>query len=413
MKPEYIILFFAVYSFTGWIIEIIYRSVTQGRLVNPGFLFGPFVPVYGIGALVIISIQSLISGLPIAAQFAVYFVLLTSVEFITGELFERFFELQLWDYSENRFNFKGKVCASFSCAWGVLAMGLAYLLHPFLSRYVFQLGNSNAVVISTLMVVYFITDLTASVVALNRFRENLRYLYDKYITLSHTEIDRILDSYKRLLGAFPYLYRNLGDNLSRNIKLKVSAAKGKMNEIAESVMSERRPDNAEYNSIVREILDNPEFMKLENFFHHNSSILEHAKVVSYIAYRVCKYFHMDYVSAARGGLLHDFFLYDWRNHDEPELHRDKYHGLEHPRIALENSLRYFSVNKVEKDIILKHMWPLTIVPPRYQESYIVTFVDKYVSSKEFIDEFMKRKDKLKAKVKGIGSRGKPAGAETL
>lgn len=400
MHISYIILFFAVYSFTGWIIEIIYRSITQRQLVNPGFLFGPFVPIYGIGALLIISLHQHMSGLNVAAQFGVYVVLLSAIEYLTGEIFERVFGLKLWDYNDNRFNINGKICVTFSLGWGVLAMGVAYLLNPFVSRHLITLGTHEARELAAMFSGYFVTDLTASVVSLNRFRADLRFLVDKYVTLSNPEVDRIIDSFRRILRAFPDLNRNLGDNLGRNIRQKVNAAKGKMTEIAESVMNERRPDNAEYNSIVQDILSNSEFMKLDNFFHHNSSILEHAKVVSYIAYRICKYFNLDYVSAARGGLLHDFFLYDWRNHDEPDLHRDKYHGLEHPRIALENSMKHFTVNKVEKDIILKHMWPLTIIPPRYQESYIVTFVDKYVSSKEFIDEFRKRG------VKAVKSRKK-------
>lgn len=411
MHISYIILFFAVYSFTGWIIELVYRSVTQRRLVNPGFLFGPFVPVYGMGALMIVLFQHRMAALPLAAQFAVYVVVLSAIEYITGEIFERIFGLKLWNYHDNRFNIRGKICLSFSLGWGVLAMGIAHLLHPFLSGYMFRIDSQSAREFAALFSGYVATDLSASVVSLNRFRADLRFLYDKYVTLSNAEVDRIMDSFRRILGAFPDLNKNLGENLGRNIRLKVNAAKGRMTEIAESVMSERRPDDMEYNAIVKDILENTEFMRLDDFFHHNSSILEHAKVVSYISYRICKYFNLDYTSAARGGLLHDFFLYDWRNHDEPELHRDKYHGLEHPRIALENAMKHFNVNEVEKDIIIKHMWPLTLVPPRYQESYIVTFVDKYVSSKEFIDEFMKRTDKLKAKVKGLRKKGRPEGGE--
>jgi len=128
-------------------------------------------------------------------------------------------------------------------------------------------------------------------------------------------------------------------------------------------------------------------MKLKNYYHHNSSIFEHAEIVSWISYSICKYLNLDYASAARGALLHDFFLYDWRNHDEPELAKEKFHGFEHPKIALENSRKHFNLNKIEEDIIIKHMWPLTLLPPRYRESFIVTFVDKYTASREFVDSF--------------------------
>lgn len=393
MKLQYIILFFAVYSFIGWIIEVIYRSFTHNQLVNPGFLFGPFVPVYGFGALVIIFVHDLIIDVHIAGHFIIYFFLLSTVEYITGELFERFFHLKLWDYSENKFNLNGKVCLSFSLAWAGLAMCVIYVLHPFIAGQLYRLESGKALAVSGVFGAYFVADVSMSVVSMNRFRAGMRYLYEKYVTLSNTEVNRMLDSFRRILRAFPDINKSLNENLGKNIKLKVHAAMGKMSDIVESVVAERRPDDDEYNSIVKEILYNEEFLKLRNFFHHNSSIYEHAKVVSYIAYRTCKYLNLDYVSAARGGLLHDFFLYDWRSHDEPDLRRDKYHGIEHPKIALRNSIKNFQVNEVERDIILKHMWPLTIVPPRYQESYVVTVVDKYVSSREFIDEFRKRRER--------------------
>jgi uncharacterized protein len=114
--------------------------------------------------------------------------------------------------------------------------------------------------------------------------------------------------------------------------------------------------------------------------------------VAYLSYRVCKFLKLDYRSAARGALLHDFFLYDWRNHDVPDLARKKFHGIEHPTIAVANAKKHFSINEIEEDIIKKHMWPLTLTPPKYKESFIVSFADKYLSSKEFIGEFKKRRN---------------------
>ncbi|PKL16421.1 MAG: HD family phosphohydrolase [Spirochaetae bacterium HGW-Spirochaetae-5] len=182
------------------------------------------------------------------------------------------------------------------------------------------------------------------------------------------------------------------------MKAKVNSVKGKLTEAIESILNEKKAVEHEYKSIVEDILDHEVFQQLQNFFHHNSSIYDHAKVVSYVSYKICKLLNLDYRSAARGGLLHDFFLYDWRNHNEPELAKEKYHGLEHPKIALDNSMKHFELNDIEKDIIVKHMWPLTFVPPKYQESFVVTFADKYVSSREFIDEFKKRQV---GKIKGM------------
>jgi uncharacterized protein len=148
----------------------------------------------------------------------------------------------------------------------------------------------------------------------------------------------------------------------------------------------RLPDNtrwqSEYESIVADILRNQEFLQLANFDHHGGSILEHCKSVSHLSYSLCRRLGLDYVAAARGGLLHDFFLYDWRLYKRDK--RNPNHGLNHPRVALANAMRHFKVSKKEKDIILKHMVPKLWGLPRYLESWIVSLVDKYLAVQEFL-----------------------------
>ena len=61
---------------------------------------------------------------------------------------------------------------------------------------------------------------------------------------------------------------------------------------------------------------------------------------------------------------------------------ERLHGFEHPRKALKNAEEAFSLTAVERDIILRHMWPLTIVPPKYAESYVIVMYDKYCSTME-------------------------------
>ena len=80
-------------------------------------------------------------------------------------------------------------------------------------------------------------------------------------------------------------------------------------------------------------------------------------------------------------MLHDFYYYDWRN--KKVEGQKKFHAFRHPSIALKNALDIFELNDKEKDIIKKHMWPLTIKFPSYPESYIVTLVDKYCATIEF------------------------------
>lgn len=111
--------------------------------------------------------------------------------------------------------------------------------------------------------------------------------------------------------------------------------------------------------------------------HHHSTRLKHSINVSYTSYKIAKKLGWDAKSTARGGLMHDMFYYDWRT-----TKFNKGHAWVHPRIALKNARRMTTVNKLEEDIILKHMWGATLAPPRYKESYIVTAVDKYWAVRE-------------------------------
>ncbi len=80
----------------------------------------------------------------------------------------------------------------------------------------------------------------------------------------------------------------------------------------------------------------------------------------------------------RGALLHDYFLYDW--HDKEYLaYRQRLHGVHHPATALCNAEKEYQLNDVQREIIRKHMWPLSVVPPTCREAWVVTAADKYCS----------------------------------
>lgn len=141
-------------------------------------------------------------------------------------------------------------------------------------------------------------------------------------------------------------------------------------------------NDQEYMSIVGDLLENEELLKLDDITHHHyTTRLVHSLFVSYLSYKVAKSMNLDYVSTARAGLLHDFFLEDREEVASLGLGS---HNCAHPKIALKNAGKITEVNDLEKDIILKHMFLCTfrIGAPRYQESFIVSMVDKYCAISE-------------------------------
>lgn len=143
----------------------------------------------------------------------------------------------------------------------------------------------------------------------------------------------------------------------------------------------------DYVCCVKDLLKNETVCSMKHFKHHcNVSCLDHSINVSYTSYLICKFLKLDYNSAARGALLHDMFLYDWRITNLP----NGKHAFVHPCIALKNANEISSLNFVEKDIIKKHMWPLTLALPKYKESFIVCLIDKYCASIEIIHFYKNR-----------------------
>lgn len=149
-------------------------------------------------------------------------------------------------------------------------------------------------------------------------------------------------------------------------------------------------DKMEYYSIVKDILKNDEFQKRKTYSHHGKiSVYDHSLAVSKLSYTIAKKMNKDYKAAAIGGLLHDFYFKPWKELEKrPFLQK---HGFVHAKEAVVNSYRYFPelMNPKIENIILRHMFPLNKIPPKYIESWIITFADKYVSL-----EVMKEKNGL-------------------
>ncbi len=128
---------------------------------------------------------------------------------------------------------------------------------------------------------------------------------------------------------------------------------------------------------IAEILEHREFRKLENYTHHGrGSRRAHCVDVASLVFVLSYKKDMDYVSATRGALLHDFFFYH-RRFEGPRLH-----NFRHPALALERAREYFTLNAIEEDAILRHMWPVTAIPPKFPESALVSLADKIVAINE-------------------------------
>ncbi len=126
--------------------------------------------------------------------------------------------------------------------------------------------------------------------------------------------------------------------------------------------------------IAKDILENKKFQKISLETHHGITRMEHSLRVARSVYKIAKKLKMDYVSATRAAILHDFFT-----NKEFGSHRGLIQGVVHPDIALANAKGEFAINDIEANAIEAHMFPLSKVVPKYKESWLLTAVDKGIA----------------------------------
>lgn len=153
--------FFILYCFIGWFGESIYVSIEHRKWVNRGFLHGPFLPIYGFGAIII-----LFSTLPVRDNIVLTFILgmlgATLLEYATGYVMEQIFHVKYWDYTYEPLNLNGYICLGCSLAWGICSVLLTQLIHKPVEKLMFCIPNTVLYICDTVFIVYFIWDVTVS-----------------------------------------------------------------------------------------------------------------------------------------------------------------------------------------------------------------------------------------------------------
>lgn len=135
------IFFFFLYSFVGWVWESCYVSTVKRHWVNRGFIRGPFLPIYGSGA-----VMMLIVSLPFQDNLVLTYLAgcigATILEYATGAVMEKLFKVRYWDYSNQRFHIHGYICLSSTLAWGFFTILLTRFLHGPVEQFVLRIPDN-------------------------------------------------------------------------------------------------------------------------------------------------------------------------------------------------------------------------------------------------------------------------------
>lgn len=126
---------FIIYSFIGWFMEVIWTLITDRKLVNRGFLIGPYCPIYGVGCLLLIVLLDKFKD-NLFFLFFMSIVVCSILEYSTSYIMEKLFKARWWDYSNRKFNLNGRICAETMLPFGILGVIVVYYVNPFLSNLV-------------------------------------------------------------------------------------------------------------------------------------------------------------------------------------------------------------------------------------------------------------------------------------
>jgi len=384
----FVFLSFSCYAFLGWIMESSLRTLEEGHPVNSGFLSGPFIPIYGFGALFIGVTHDLLARAPFALMWIVPCVIPTVLEYSVSVLFEKAFGLKLWDYSDKILNLKGRVCLLISCAWIGMALLLLLVIRPWVESMVARLDFRSVYFLSGALAAYFAVDTWHSSKAYMQFSRFLSSIEErarksdqlKALLDSGSRLQKELNRFLKPLRAFPGLkvrfaqwLPEVPDRLRKRLE---EALKPRLTVFPR--LSDRKARRMrEFVSLAGDILESPEFLRLKEYPHHDLSVYDHTLRVAKVSYRFAHALGLNEKETVHGALLHDYYLYDWRI-SGPDS--GKRHPFGHAEQALRNAEADFGpLSGVERDCIERHMWPLTPRIPRHPESWTVSVSDKIVS----------------------------------
>lgn len=193
-----IVIYFLIYSFFGFIFEVIYCSIGNKKLMNRGFLYSSLCPIYGLSVVVMIIFLYKYKELYyIIVPLSLFLSL--AIEYFTSYLLEKFFSIRLWDYSNYKFNLNGRICLINSLIFLALIILVIYVIHPNIIKLVNVIPSSYLYIISPIFLVLIFFDIVLTLISLIKFNKILTNYFnslDNKISFSFT--NKVINNFDRI-----------------------------------------------------------------------------------------------------------------------------------------------------------------------------------------------------------------------
>lgn len=202
------LMYFFIYAFIGWIVEVSYHTVTKGKFINRGFLSGPYCPIYGFGAIAVIYFLTDIAEKNKLVLFLGSMLIASLIEFVAGFLLEKIFHERWWDYSDRKLNIEGYICLEFSVIWGMFCFLLYEAVHPLIKHLVglipililkyLDIGLAIIMAIDLVATVNTLVGLNQRMKTLDKIKEDIKKVSDKIGVRVYDRTREIEDRQKEL-----------------------------------------------------------------------------------------------------------------------------------------------------------------------------------------------------------------------
>lgn len=222
-----IILLFFIYSFLGWFMEVCVALHDENKLINRGFLIGPYCPIYGVGVLLIMLLLHKYADDPFVL-FIMAVLLCSILEYFTGYIMEKLFKARWWDYSHKKFNINGRICLDNLLAFGILGLLVMYVLNPFFISMLSKMNEIIMNIVVCLLLILFVVDLCISLKIISGFKNITKSIKkDNTEEITRKVKEMLLNRgglYRRLVTAFNF---EASEKLIRDFTLKVKNSASK------------------------------------------------------------------------------------------------------------------------------------------------------------------------------------------
>lgn len=199
-------LLFIIYSFIGWIVELINVFIIEHKIVDRGFLIGPYLPIYGFGALFIITFLSKYKS-DLITLFCMSTIICATLEYITSFIMEKLFHARWWDYSSNKFNINGRICLETASLFGIGGCIIIYIIQPVLDSIILFFNPLFLNIVAIVLAVIFVADLLVSFKIIYSFKTITNDVRKDSSSEINKMVKKVLSSKsiftKRLILAFP------------------------------------------------------------------------------------------------------------------------------------------------------------------------------------------------------------------